>query len=273
MLRLHFIGRGAAMHSGRSLHAMKSRFNTRRFGLGISAIQTGSLGAVEAGAQEAAPPPAEAPAPPPAAEAAPAEVPPAAEPAPEAAVPEATDAAQPPVSAEAPEAGPMQAEPQMTAEEDAQAEALAEAEADALAQELAQGSQNQAAVDEYDVELYGFTDFTYTQGFDNDFVGWDRFAVGNMNVYLSSELGDGWRTLSEVRYSYLPHGTTTFGPEGPRPRTDTSVPDYTNVNRPVRWGGIILERAWLEYTADPLLNVRMGHFLTPYGIWNVDHGT
>jgi hypothetical protein len=54
---------------------------------------------------------------------------------------------------------------------------------------------------------------------------------------------------------------------------ELAVADYVDLDRPVRPGGIILERAWLEYSAHPLLNIRAGQFLTPYGIWNVDHGS
>ncbi len=151
--------------------------------------------------------------------------------------------------------------------------ATEDSEADALVQELAAGSESEAASPDRKIDIYGFMDFTYTQGFGNDLVGWDRFAVGNVNLYLSSELADDWRSLAEVRFSYLPHGTRLFGPEGPEERVDTTVNDYTNVDRPVRWGGVIMERAWLEYSADPLLNVRMGQYLTPYGIWNIDHGS
>jgi hypothetical protein len=56
-------------------------------------------------------------------------------------------------------------------------------------------------------------------------------------------------------------------------RTNTTAADYTDLGRSVQWGGIIIERAYLEYLAHPLANIRVGHFLTPYGIWNVDHGS
>lgn len=242
----------------------------------IVAVQALLVMAVSASAQEAAPVPAPADQPEQAPQ--PVEAPEPADPtlptepgAPKPLPPVPDQAAVPEGSPE----GPAQAGAEASApatELDAAAQVSEEAEAEALAQQLAQGGAAEAAVDEHELQLYGFIDFTYTNGLGTNLVGQDRFAVGKMNLYLASELGDNWRTLSEVRFSYLPHGTSPTGP-APAPRTDTSVPDYTNVYRPVRWGGVILERAWLEYTADPLLNVRMGHFLTPYGIWNVDHGS
>ncbi len=128
--------------------------------------------------------------------------------------------------------------------------------------------------DDYELEIYGFLDFTYTHLF-QDFAfaaPFDSFAIGNFNLYLASELGDDWRTLAEVRYSYLPHGAVQMDETGST-RLDTTAGDYTDFGRPLRWGSTIIERAWLEYTAHPLLTARVGHWLTPYGIWNVDHGS
>lgn len=40
-----------------------------------------------------------------------------------------------------------------------------------------------------------------------------------------------------------------------------------------RYGSVKLERAWFEIKHSDLLNFRFGRFLTPAGIWNVDHGS
>lgn len=142
----------------------------------------------------------------------------------------------------------------------------------AIEQEL---TQSASATDAYKLDLYGFADFTYGQSIEKFAFGRpnDSFAVGNLNLYLASSLGDSWKTLAEVRFTYLPHGSTPVDPTGQAKRVDTTSNDYNDLNRPVRPGGVIIERAYLEYQAHPLLNIRAGHFLTPYGIWNVDHGT
>jgi hypothetical protein len=153
----------------------------------------------------------------------------------------------------------------------ADADAAAQAEAVALEQQFAD-----KAVDDDDgasVDLYGFADFGVGYSFSDFHAGapYDSFSIGNLNLYLASKLGDSWQSLAEVRFSYLPHGNTPFALGSTR--TDTTVSDYTDIGRPTRWGGIMIERAYLEYLAHPLLNIRAGHFLTPYGIWNVDHGS
>jgi hypothetical protein len=167
----------------------------------------------------------------------------------------------------------MPAAPSGPAAPTADADAAAQAEVAALEQQFAD-----KAVDDDDgvsLDLYGFADFGYAHSFTDFGVSapYDSFAIGNLNIYLASKLGDSWQSLAEVRFSYLPHGTTPGGLFSQSERTDTTVSDYTDIGRPTRWGGIMIERAYLEYLAHPLLNVRAGHFLTPYGIWNVDHGS
>jgi opacity protein-like surface antigen len=100
----------------------------------------------------------------------------------------------------------------------------------------------------------------------------NTFLIGNLNVYLSGELGGGWRSLIEVRYTYLPNGSRTVDAAGVH-RTSTDAADYTNVSLPRQTGSILIERAWVEYAASAALSLRLGSWLTPYGIWNEDHGS
>ncbi|HTV24215.1 MAG TPA: hypothetical protein VMG12_36235, partial [Polyangiaceae bacterium] len=159
------------------------------------------------------------------------------------------------------------------------AELDADAEADAVVAALGDDSADRAVADveEFKLNLYGFMDFTYVHQL-NDFAfgsPYPTFMVGNINLYAGAELGDGWRSLVEFRLLYAPHGTIAsvdqFSPVATP--IDTTVGDPADLNRPMRWGGVEIERAWLEYSAHPLLTIRGGQWLTPYGIWNVDHGS
>lgn len=156
----------------------------------------------------------------------------------------------------------------------------AEAEAAALAAVLAEvsstGNAAEAAVadlEQMSLHVYGFADFTYTHWLKGAIPGVKpTFAVGNFNVYLSTEFGSNWRSLAEVRFLYLPHGAAPAEDPSGAP-LNTTVPDHADIQRPLRWGGVEIERVWLEYAFDPLLTIRGGQWLTPYGIWNVDHGS
>jgi hypothetical protein len=130
------------------------------------------------------------------------------------------------------------------------------------------------------LDLYGFVDFTYTKNLDGPDVPYDSFpqfgsfAVGNINLYAASNLSAKFRSLLEVRLLYLPHGADgAFSPDGNISRADTNVPDYNDTQRLLRWGGIEIERVFLEYQARDWLALQLGQFLTPYGIWNIDHGS
>lgn len=124
------------------------------------------------------------------------------------------------------------------------------------------------------LNIYGFADFSwYWQhwGHDNGFVPQDTrtFAIGNLNVYLAKNLTAKARTLAEVRFTLLPNGSQNA--DGTY--VDTTAQDVTNFFRLTQWGGIVIERAYIEYDVTDYLTIRAGHWLTPYGIWNIDHGS
>jgi hypothetical protein len=195
-----------------------------------------------------------------------------------AAQPEPTTAAAAPSVAPAPTPGPTNA----TAQADADAKfatASAEASSDSFtsSEESSGGGESDT---QHKLDLYGFADFTYQRLLIPKSNIWTRtypsvnsFAVGNFNLYLSSNLGDSWRALAEVRFLYLPNGATSTDNAGNAVRTDTTVLDYAGFEEPIRWGGIRIERIYVEHEFNGLLKLQVGQFLTPYGIWNVDHGS
>jgi hypothetical protein len=104
-----------------------------------------------------------------------------------------------------------------------------------------------------------------------------NFVLGNVNAYLDATPVEHFRFLSEVRFTTLPNGAESFSPtSGSMARQDTGVQDQTSTAggfTTIHWGGIVLERAQIEWTPTDAFNLRVGYFLTPYGIWNVDHGS
>jgi hypothetical protein len=131
-----------------------------------------------------------------------------------------------------------------------------------------------------DLRVYGFIDFTYQDllmSGDSPFYLFfeenGSFWIGNLNLYLDGKISERFRTLAEVRFLYLPNGASDSLTPQDAPRTDTSSADYADVNRDLRWGGVEIERVWLDYFVNDFLTLRVGQYLTPYGIWNVDHGS
>jgi hypothetical protein len=125
------------------------------------------------------------------------------------------------------------------------------------------------------LKLSGFMDFGTMIALDDhtrNLTGDQAFGIGNLNVYISKNLTESLRTMAEVRFTYLPHGApnSLANPA----RTSTYTLDYADFSRAsMHWGGIELERVYLEWAAHRFITVRAGSFLTPYGIWNVDHGS
>ncbi|MBN2193101.1 MAG: hypothetical protein JW751_09820 [Polyangiaceae bacterium] len=127
------------------------------------------------------------------------------------------------------------------------------------------------------LRIYGFADVGLRRNFvpeGNRFEAvWQRgmtFMLGNLNVYFDAHPHPDFRTLAEVRFSQYPHyaqSLTSLDGES----TAVYDSDSSTGSNQVIWSGIVLERAHLEWTRFDLLNVRAGLFLTPFGIWNVDH--
>jgi hypothetical protein len=104
------------------------------------------------------------------------------------------------------------------------------------------------------------------------------FVLGNVNVYFDANPSKDFRFLAEIRFGLFPDGSA------PRPKggwsfggaTDTNVSDPSAANAfftSVRWAGVSPERVHIDWTPSDAFNLRAGLFLTPYGIFNVDHGT
>lgn len=97
------------------------------------------------------------------------------------------------------------------------------------------------------------------------------FFVGALNMYLQKDLTETLRTMAEVRFTYAPNGYSR-DPTGTH-LFSTEVTDYAGAQETLRWGGIEIERAYLDWSPSQWLTLRVGSFLTPYGIWNMDHGS
>ncbi|HKU42514.1 MAG TPA: hypothetical protein VJR89_30360 [Polyangiales bacterium] len=127
------------------------------------------------------------------------------------------------------------------------------------------------------IKLYGFIDFSTvfvlaSHTWREIIQEHPSFYIGNFNLYLSKNINQSVRTFAEVRLMYLPNGSrsqTTLTGDW----TSTVAYDYADFDRALKWGGIEIERVYLEWTIHSLLSLRVGQFLTPYGIWNVDHGS
>jgi hypothetical protein len=130
------------------------------------------------------------------------------------------------------------------------------------------------------LKLYGFGDVGYRHMLVPKNSPWLIYLnrhpsvfVGHLNFYFDSQLAERWRALAEVRFTYLPQGGWRTGDDGVLTHNDTRTADYTDFTRDRAVGGLMIERAFIEFSAFSFLSVQAGQFLTPYGIWNVDHGS
>jgi hypothetical protein len=124
-------------------------------------------------------------------------------------------------------------------------------------------------------DVYGYLTLELQKWFvedDNPFNGIINtnlsFGMQNLNLYFSSHMTETLSALVELGFSSLPHGLDkSFMPFE---RYDNRVQDPRSTET-ITMGGINIERAQLVWQPYDFFGVTAGRFLTPYGIWNIDH--
>ncbi len=127
------------------------------------------------------------------------------------------------------------------------------------------------------LNIYGFFDlslYRYLVFEDNPIYGVipDKlsFVLSNLNVYLASQMTESLSALVELRFSFMPHGSDSDLVEFER--VDTTVMEPHSSNE-FQLGGVVIERVHLTWQPYDAFGITAGRFLTPFGIWNVDHGS
>jgi hypothetical protein len=142
------------------------------------------------------------------------------------------------------------------------------------------------------LSFWGFSDLSFGgMDFDNDHALYKvqtpsklTFFSSGINLYAKSEMTRTLSALVETRLTYSPNGyaddwpaqinvgRTTIQSEGSFGRVDTSTRGpYSQLQ--YRQDGLLIERAYMEWKPADWFGVRAGRFLTPFGIWNEDHGS
>jgi hypothetical protein len=138
-------------------------------------------------------------------------------------------------------------------------------------------------------KIYGFFDLGFYKAFYEEDSLYDlflnessTFVVTNLNVYLASQMTETLSALVELRFSFLPVGESTSAQVVHIGDTELQITEYERLDTTVwdsstlmefRQGGVNIERVHLNYEPLDWLNFLGGRFLTPYGIWNVDHAS
>ncbi len=133
------------------------------------------------------------------------------------------------------------------------------------------------------IRLYGFFEtglqrnWAKTNGFLNGVVQSPAltYILGDLYLYLDIVPAQGWRTLVEVRLT-TSNGADQLSPAGFQILSTAQ----RRQNQPGLGFGshqiassLIIERAYVEHIFRDEFGVRLGLWLTPWGIWNVDHGS
>lgn len=148
---------------------------------------------------------------------------------------------------------------------------------DSMEEEHLADIENEIQQNKRTLDVYGFFDFSFNKAFieeDNYVKGilvdtWS-FMVSHLNLYLASQLTETLSALVELRFTFAPNGYETS--LLPYERVDTTIVDSFNTEK-YRLGGVLIERVQLTWQPYDFFGITAGRFLTPFGIWNVDHGS
>jgi hypothetical protein len=154
------------------------------------------------------------------------------------------------------------------------------------AEAAAASSDDSLVPPEQDVlKIYGFADMGVQRQWVSDASLFAKllptnstsFVIGNVNLYFDAQPVNHWRALVELRFTNAPQGDVESygGLAGTFKRKSTFSydPHGTAPNGPMWAGSVVLERAWIEWNEHQAFKLRVGNWFTPFGIWNIDHGS
>jgi hypothetical protein len=144
------------------------------------------------------------------------------------------------------------------------------------------GSESEETEDR-DMKIFGFYDlaFMWRHLDDDSFVSEDmglintkpQFLMQHLNLYFSSQMTETLSFLTELQFTFLPNGSeTSIWTDQDIVRENTSVNDPYTQNK-ITLGGLVIQRAYLQWQPFDFFGVKAGYYLTPYGIWHEDHGS
>lgn len=150
---------------------------------------------------------------------------------------------------------------------------------------------NLYAQNENKFKMYGFADMTISKYFPKD-NSWIRsidqidektyFNLDHFNLYTSFQPNSKLRLLAELSFQDKP--VNFVNSSGMKMHTMTSdsiwsVPVQAEKNKVKKgiynyeWGSFSVERMMFSVNLNRFFNLSFGKFITPAGIWNVDHGS